>query len=385
MKRPEVLVVAGRLAWPIREGYTLRVWHLACELAEGWDVTLLCVAAGQPHESEVPAGIRVVTVPRADDAFATTPAERAAVREKAHHILAERQPQALLVSGGGAHVVPGSGYESRFVLDMIDCGTLDTWRNVRAARGLRDRASRLRDFVSVALRERTAARAAFASILVGADDARMLRRISGSKSVHVIPNGVHIREAGTRKTPAPTVVFSGVMGYPPNVEAVAWFARKVWPAVHAAEPTARFLVAGRNPVPEIQALHGQGGVEVLGEVADMHDVLAAAWLAVAPMRTGVGIKNKVLEAWAAGTPAVLTSIASNGLSDDAAVTDLVRDSPRAMAELIVGLLRNEAERSRLSQRVHALAAAQSWPAAAARVSELLHSAAARQANGTPRH
>jgi hypothetical protein len=37
-------------------------------------------------------------------------------------------------------------------------------------------------------------------------------------------------------------------------------------------------------------------------------------LAVAPMRTGADIKNKVLEAWSVGTPAVMTLIATNGLT-----------------------------------------------------------------------
>ena len=103
-------------------------------------------------------------------------------------------------------------------------------------------------------------------------------------------------------------------------------------------PDARFVIAGRNPTAEVQQLADRPGVEVLGEVPDMSAVLKQAWVAVAPMRTGAGIKNKVLEAWAVGTPVVMSAAAANGLSLDADGGGAGDGRPARMAEIIAALL-----------------------------------------------
>jgi len=93
---------------------------------------------------------------------------------------------------------------------------------------------------------------------------------------------------------------------------------------------------------------------------------------VAPMRSGAGIKNKVLEAWAAGKPVVMTSLAGNGLRLDMDARALVADEPAAIAALVVRLLRDEEERRRLGAAGYALAAREhSWGDAARRLSRLL--------------
>lgn len=79
----------------------------------------------------------------------------------------------------------------------------------------------------------------------------------------------------------------------------------------------------------------------------MVDALASAWVAVAPMRSGAGIKNKILEAWAVGTPVVMTRLAANGLSVRAPLDGLIGDTPDVLARLVGDLLADAGERSRL--------------------------------------
>jgi glycosyltransferase involved in cell wall biosynthesis len=179
-----------------------------------------------------------------------------------------------------------------------------------------------------------------------------------------------------REDPTPTVIFSGVMAYPPNIDAARWFAQTVWPLVRARKPLAHFVIAGRGPTPEVTALAAVPGVEVLGAVPDMTVALGRAWLAVAPMRSGAGIKNKVLESWAAGTPVVMTQMAANGLSLDRNAQQLVSDQPEELAARIVALLDDPAERSRQGASARTLAADRhSWAAAGQRLSALLAAAA----------
>jgi glycosyltransferase involved in cell wall biosynthesis len=212
-----------------------------------------------------------------------------------------------------------------------------------------------------------------ATVLAGDADARVMRALSPGSLVEVIPNGVRVMDQGTiEESPEPTVIFSGVMAFPPNVEAVTFFCHTVWPHVREAVPTARFLIAGKHPVREVQNLAACAGVEVLGAVDDMAAVLGRAWVAVAPMRSGAGIKNKVLEAWAAGKPTVMTTLAVGGLHLVESERALVRDEPREMAGVISRLLLDGEERRRRgSVALQAVRSHHSWEGVAGTLTALL--------------
>jgi glycosyltransferase involved in cell wall biosynthesis len=186
-------------------------------------------------------------------------------------------------------------------------------------------------------------RVSAATVVVGEADARVLSRIIGVRNVHVIPNGVDVPDVGVaRRSLHPTVMFTGVMSYQPNIDAVLYFANEIWPAVLDRIPDALFQIVGRSPAPEIVGLASRAGVEVIADVKSVQACLAEAWLAVAPMQTGAGIKNKILEAWSVGTPVVMTPIAKNGLNEappelllaaegvelSALVSDLLLDAKR---------------------------------------------------------
>jgi sugar transferase (PEP-CTERM/EpsH1 system associated) len=108
-------------------------------------------------------------------------------------------------------------------------------------------------------------------------------------------------------------VFTGTMDYPPNIDAVVWFAEAVLPLIRQARPDAQFHVVGSNPAPQVQKLADIQGVFVTGRVADVRPYVAHATAAVAPMRIARGIQNKVLEAMAMARPVVVTPGALEGI------------------------------------------------------------------------
>ena len=75
----------------------------------------------------------------------------------------------------------------------------------------------------------------------------------------------------------------------------------------------RFVIAGRDPAPQIAALANDPFVTVTGFVDDMRPWLARASLMVCPMVMGSGIKNKVLEALAMERPVVATTMGVEAL------------------------------------------------------------------------
>jgi glycosyltransferase involved in cell wall biosynthesis len=211
--------------------------------------------------------------------------------------------------------------------------------------------------------ERRLLATAAVTLAAGPDDARIFRRLRAGARIAIVPNGI---AAGSdlrfeRLAPDPTVAFTGTLDYPPNAHAARFLVRKVWPAIRRRVPTARLVIAGLQPGPPVLALARIPGVEVLPDVPDMAELLRSAWVAVAPMRRGAGIKNKVLEAWGVGRPVVMSRIAGNGLSLGPEASELVADRAAELAELVSRLLLDSDLRRRQSEAALRQAAAHpSW-------------------------
>jgi len=204
-----------------------------------------------------------------------------------------------------------------------------------------------------------------------------LRRLSGRDTVRVVPNGVvtaSLRD-GIEEAHVPTVLFTGVLDYCPNMHAARYFAEEIWPAVRAAVPQAEFVIAGRRPSASVRALAILPGVQLMADVPDLRPVMRRAWVAVAPMLCGTGIKNKVLEAWAAAKPVVMTGRATSGLRLDGNAAGLVANDPRRIAGLVIQLLGDRERRGRLGAAGYRLVARwHTWAGAADQVSALLDAA-----------
>ncbi len=131
------------------------------------------------------------------------------------------------------------------------------------------------------------------------------------------------------------IVFTGAMDYWPNVDAVTWFAERMFPAIHDALPGARFYIVGSRPGEPVLSLARQPGVTVTGSVPDVRPYLAHAACAVAPLRIARGVQNKVLEAMAMACPVVTSPQAAEGIRAEAGRDfTLAHDAPEFAACVI---------------------------------------------------
>jgi glycosyltransferase involved in cell wall biosynthesis len=103
------------------------------------------------------------------------------------------------------------------------------------------------------------------------------------------------------------------MDYWPNIDAVSWFAERIFPAIRDAVPNAQFSIVGIRPNEAVLSLARQPGVVVTGGVPDVRPYLAHAACAVAPLRIARGVQNKVLEAMAMARPVVASPQAAEGI------------------------------------------------------------------------
>jgi glycosyltransferase involved in cell wall biosynthesis len=159
-------------------------------------------------------------------------------------------------------------------------------------------------------------------------------------------------------SPSANVVFTGVMDYVPNIDAVTWMARQVWPLVRAARPDAQFQIVGARPTAAVRRLAGQG-VVVTGTVSDTRPHLWNAAVGIAPLLMARGIQNKVLEAVAAGLPVVTTPVVADGLPGEVMPAVDVAAHPQAFADAVLARLADTPE-DRRSRAQSADLAPLSW-------------------------
>jgi glycosyltransferase involved in cell wall biosynthesis len=363
-----LLAVSTIAPWPPLNGHSLRVSHLLDELAARWSITLIAPPC------DVPASIaRHMPLTLRGSGF-TYPwrFDQAGLRGALDSAMRDGRFDRALVWAGAEAPWFGRGDLPRAVVDVIDCNPLEFWRGFLSYHGLRQRYRALRE-IPVALRyARHTVHSYAATVCVGEADASWLRRIGGRDTVHVVPNGVDVPDQVAAEAALPTMSFTGALDYQPNIEAVLFAADAIWPRVHAAVPDAQFVIAGRDPVPEVRALAARPNVELAANVPSMADVVGHSWVSIAPMRSGVGIKNKVLEAWACARPVVMSRLATNGLVIPPDHARLVSADPQVMAAAVVALFEDAAERHRLGATARANVQQHfTWTGAAARIDALL--------------
>lgn len=158
--------------------------------------------------------------------------------------------------------------------------------------------------------------------------------------IDVLPNGVDLEYFTSLDLPREpaTLIFSGKMSYHANVAAALDLAQQVMPLIWPHLPAAKLVIAGKDPSSELRALAQDPRIIVTGTVPDLRPYLAKATVAVSPMRYGVGIQNKILEAMAMGTPVITNSQVLTALQtkpgQDLIIADTPTDTARTALELI---------------------------------------------------
>jgi glycosyltransferase involved in cell wall biosynthesis len=133
------------------------------------------------------------------------------------------------------------------------------------------------------------------------------------------------------------VLCVGSFVHPPNADAASRLARDIFPAVKARVPDATLELVGSHATPEVHALAGDG-ITVHADVPDVRPHLDAAAVLAVPVRSGGGMRVKVLEGLAAGKAIVATSLALEGLDVQDREAVRIADTDEQFVEAVVELL-----------------------------------------------
>lgn len=373
--RPRLLFISPRFLFPANEGGKIRTSNILRQM-KGGAFELILASPAPANLSEFPRDLDAVC-----DSFRSWPARPASRRHRLM-ALAARVPVGVATdrSAAGRAVVAQALAERPDIVvadfphaaillpERIDAALVNFTHNVEAeiferhatlAKGLwhlvwRNQAVKMQKFEGETLRR-------FDTVIaVSSRDAAALRRRYDLEAIEQIDTGVDT-EYFHFMPPAPapgagTVVFTGAMDSPANIDGVAFLMDEVWPVLARARADARAVIVGRRP-PEwlVSAARSRGlAWTFTGLVDDIRPHVAAADIAVIPLRIGSGTRIKAFEAMAMGRPVVSTRVGVEGLDIKPQRHFLAADDPGEFAGAILRLMDDPALGRALARSARAL-------------------------------
>lgn len=359
----KILMLSHRLPYPPTKGEKIRAWHHLRSLAPRHDVTLLSLVDDRSdlphieHLRQLATDVEAIPVarprailhslaalPRAHPLsvrYCFSPALQRTLRAR---LSRERYDVVFVYSSAMAQYVDDS-IQIPIVIDFVD---MDSQKWLQYARHKPFPWSvlyRLEGQRMKAYERRIATRAA-ANLVVSRAEAALFRATAPGAPLAVLPLVIdteYFSPGPRRVTPGtPTLIFTGVMDYFPNEDAVEYFARAILPRIRQGMPRVRFVIVGQRPSRRVRRLAAIAGIVVTGRVPDVRPYLADAHVAVAPFRLAQGMQTKILEAMAMAVPVVATSKAHEGLEATQGRELFVEDAPGSFANAVIRLLREPA-------------------------------------------
>jgi len=186
-------------------------------------------------------------------------------------------------------------------------------------------------------------------VVVSEKDKEILLSASPQINVSVVPNGVDLEyfkpEDGLEEPN--TLFFTGLMGYPPNVDAMLHFCKKTLPFIREKIPDIQLYIIGGNPPQEIRSLSRTKNIFVTGYIDDVRSVVNKCKVCIVPLRIAAGTRLKILEAMAMRKPVISTTIGAEGLEVSPDENIIIADTPEDFAKKTVDVLKNSDLKERL--------------------------------------
>ena len=394
----KLLVITHRLPCPPHKGEKIRALNFLKFLATRHEVHLVSLVDDDNdlrYVDQLHPHVRTLTVqrvhPRLRKAFALSAvASDESVSSRYFHVPAlQRRVDALIEREGIEGVFCSSSPTAEYVfrsrhatrlrdvpkvMDLIDVDSVK-WRHYAAQSHAGSAWLYRREARCLAALEGKIGQH-FDRVLVVSEAERTCCESVARDRVTAVPNGVDLeyfspRAHSVAEQQPPTLVFTGVMDYRPNVDGIAWFVRNILPGVRAAVADVRLFIVGNRPSKTVQRLASDPGIVVTGFVPDVRNYVARG-VSIAPLRIARGIQNKVLEAMAMGRPIVATPQAFEGIDAQPGRDLMVASDELEFAARTIECLRDPEHADRLGRAARARAErGYSWSKNLAFLDELL--------------
>ena len=278
-------------------------------------------------------------------------------KEAVRRVYEEQRPDVVYVERWRVLEFMPEELKAPLVCDPTDSMTLYNRRLMKAGTWW-ERMLGWEEYVKFLRYEGELARRADVCVFCSRVDMECVKEQAPEVQCELVPNGVDCGGyffKDESEEEADTIVFTGAFNYRPNCHAVGFFMEKIFPRIRKEVPEAKFVAVGNGAGKELAGYRGRAGFEAVDFVADLRPYLAKATVAVAPLTVGSGVSNKVLEAFATGTPMVATPMPCGDLPVKSGEELLIGRNAGEFAEHAVRLLRDAGLRRQIAVRARRLA------------------------------
>lgn len=372
MARRKILVIMSLKGW-LYNGDCLRIKNIFSRLSAGHDVHLLfldrfncpgAMEAARPYFKKAfyidykPAETflgRLIKLCKFEPEFIIRDSDRTlygTIRAKIENIIREEDIDIVHVWGIRNGQFVENVLSAAVLHDLCDSFAL-TYKNQALEQDFS--VKKLITFLRTMYYERSLVKKCF-TCFVSARDKKLLGA-TGNDRCFVVPNGVD----AAYFSPVPhegeerySFAFSGDMHFRPNIQAACYFYKEIFPIVVKKCPEARWYIIGCEPAEEVSGMHDGKNIIVTGFVERITDYLGKVNVFIAPMVSGLGIKNKILEAMAMGKPVLSTRLGMSGIDYEEGKHVLTADSPGEFTDKLIQLLGDGDLRKRLGENARQL-------------------------------
>lgn len=155
-----------------------------------------------------------------------------------------------------------------------------------------------------------------------------------------VPNIIFNKDTQVKEN---QLCFLGKMDYEPNISAVFHFNEEIFPKLKQKFPNLTFKIIGAFPTKRVLNLKNTKGIEVTGFVKNPYNLVQESELFVAPMVSGAGIQNKILEVMKMGKCVITTTIGAEGLENLSGKELIVSKSDQDFINKVTYYLKNRNE------------------------------------------
>jgi sugar transferase (PEP-CTERM/EpsH1 system associated) len=393
-----LLFLVHRIPFPPNKGDKIRSFHFLQALAKNFDVYLgtfiddpqdgkyvdtvkqycreSCFVELEPRVAKITSLQGLLT----GQALSLPYYRSAKLRHWVAAVVAEKQIDTVLIFSSPMAQFVMDNPRIKLYADFVDVDS-DKWRQYAEKKPWPTKLIYRREARRLLAFEKQIARQAVKTLFVSEREAELFKTLApeSSERIGFVNNGVNIDYFNPNASyPAvfsdaePTVVFTGAMDYWANIDAVQWFADKVFPLIKKQYSNAKFYIVGSKPSKTVLELAKQEGVTVTGSVDDVRPYVAHADVVVAPLRIARGIQNKVLEAMALGKTVVASGYAAEGIPLHRGLDVKIADDADDYAQQVIAVL-EQGNAERVSKENRAFVEAHfSWEKSARELCKLLN-------------
>lgn len=353
-EKQKLLFITSRVPWPLEKGDKLRAYYQLRELSKRFDITLACVndaplhADAEKQLSKFCSEVHFYYMSRGEmlmnmmgGIFSRLPMQVAyfysrTVQENIDRLIEKIQPDRIY-----CQLIRTTEYARKHrniirIVDFMDVFSKGMDRRLDKVNILKKPAFYF-EMRRVARYEAEIFKEFERHTIISSQD-RDLMPVRRPSEIAVIPNGVDINHFHPlHRHKEYDLLFNGNMNYPPNVEGAVFLVKKVLPLVLEKYPAIKVLISGSNPSGAVKSLASEN-VTVTGWVDDIRESFARSRILVAPMRSSIGLQNKLLEGMAMRIPCVTTPLSNNALQAQPGKEIMVADTPEEFAAAIIKLI-----------------------------------------------